>query len=403
MDSHEPEAERLPTRKRGHQELRQDAEWALKRALDAGDVLPLLHRLARTAPAGSEESLFAHRQLAELVAERHPWRAALYARRVIAFRPEDERAWAILALCQTMLGHYRCAVSAYRHALAAAPKNPWYAHNLGHLLDVALERPAEALVWLRVAYALAGWSAEISLSFAHALARCGELDEAKVVLAKAMEAGATREQAALMAWLEAGAPAEKEWAPRSSSTRATLAGGRTRSDRPSSSSADTDRDADLAADALATANAHDDAEADAADEIPKRERTAPPPPRNRLALPLERALARGLTHLPLDAKQRRHAVALAQDAQDVLSDPRADEAAAALPEVRERVDSRSASTLAAAVAYGIVYVDRIPLTQAEVAACFRVSVSSVRGRFGELRAQLDLTPGDVRYRSARDL
>jgi hypothetical protein len=57
--------------------------------------------------------------------------------------------------------------------------------------------------------------------------------------------------------------------------------------------------------------------------------------------------------------------------------------------------------VAAAVAYAIVYVDHVPLTQSEVAACFRVSVASLRGRFGELRTHLDLTPGDARYATLR--
>jgi hypothetical protein len=57
--------------------------------------------------------------------------------------------------------------------------------------------------------------------------------------------------------------------------------------------------------------------------------------------------------------------------------------------------------LAAAVAYAIVFVDHVPLTQSEVAACFRVSAASLRGRFGELRSHLDLTPGDARYATLR--
>ena len=43
---------------------------------------------------------------------RHPWRAALHARRVLKHRPEDDRGWAMLGLCQTLLGNYRFAVSA---------------------------------------------------------------------------------------------------------------------------------------------------------------------------------------------------------------------------------------------------------------------------------------------------
>ena len=108
------------------------------------DVLPRLARLARLAPAASDDGVFAHRQLAELLVERHPWRAAIYARRALAHRADDDRAWAVLAFCQTLLGNFRCAATAYKNAIASAPANPWYAHNLGHLLDVALGAPDRA-------------------------------------------------------------------------------------------------------------------------------------------------------------------------------------------------------------------------------------------------------------------
>ncbi|MGH7330180.1 MAG: tetratricopeptide repeat protein, partial [Polyangiaceae bacterium] len=184
--------------------LRQDVEWALESALDPSDVLPLLRRLARTAPESSDDSAFAHRQLAELLVERDSWRATLHARRVLVALPDDERAWAALALAQTLLGNYRYAASAYRRALKAAPDNPWYAHNLGHLLDVALDRPSEAVEWLRAAFAgsrnRAAPNAEIAASFAHALARTGGIDEAKKVLAIAMKRGGSREHEALMQW-----------------------------------------------------------------------------------------------------------------------------------------------------------------------------------------------------------
>src|SRR5580693_6539464 len=159
------------------QELRRQIEWTLARAVDPGDVLPMLHRLSRLADDGSEESLFAHLHLAELLVERDPWRAALYARRVLAHRPDDDRGWATLALCQTLLGNYRFAVTAYHHAIASAPKNPWYAHNLGHLLDVALGRADEALPWLERAYRGASNSGELAASYAHALARTGQMAE----------------------------------------------------------------------------------------------------------------------------------------------------------------------------------------------------------------------------------
>jgi hypothetical protein len=347
MDSKQPEAERL----------RQDVEWALRRALDPSDVLPMLHRLARTAKDGSEESVFAHRNLSELLVERDPWRAALHARKVLAHRSEDDRGWALLGLCQTLLGNFRFAVSAYHEALNRSPANPWYAHNLGHLLDVALGKAKDALPWLRSAYKAAQGNAEIATSFAHALARAGDLDEAKQVLVRATKAsgrGPTREQSALMRWLEDGAPPGK--------------------DQPAPKPAPMSRMPRRLA-RMAQA-AHDEEETSA------RVRR----PNGRAAGELEKVLGRGLASLPLDARQRARAKELARDAlvEVVPSSPRL-KSVATVP------------ALAAAIAYAIVYVDHVPLTQAEVAACFRVSVASLRGRFGELRAHLDLTPGDARY------
>ena len=205
-------------RREAEKRLRRDVESALRRALDPSDVLPMLHRLARTAAPGSEERVFAHRQLAELLAEKSPWRAAIYAKRVIAERPDDDRGWALLGLSQTLLGHYRFAVSAYQRALVCAPRNPWYAHNLGHLLDVALDRAGEALEWLRsacceVADLGSSASGDIAASFAHALARAGKVREAKAVLVRAIattKGEASREHAALLQWLERGAPAAED-------------------------------------------------------------------------------------------------------------------------------------------------------------------------------------------------
>ncbi len=335
MDLQQPETKRL----------RRDVEWALRRALDPGDVLPLLHRLARKAPEGSDESVFAHRQLAELLAERHPWRATLHARKALAHCPDDERAWAVLGLCQTLLGNYRFAVSSYHHALTCAPKNPWYAHNLGHLLDVALGRAHDALFWLRTAYKGAAQNAEIAASYAHALARAGEVGEAKRVLSRALKRGPTRELSALSRWLDLGAP---------------------------------DRDPPLRPRPVPATFSMEEAETSPSSRrLPGRNRRTD-------ANALEATLSRGLGSLPLDARQRARARALARDVA-----------------ARSAPAARSVESLAAAVAYAIVYVDHVPLTQAEVAACFRVSAASVRGRFKELRSQLDLTPGDVRYATTR--
>jgi tetratricopeptide (TPR) repeat protein len=346
------------------QELRRQIEWTLARAIDPGDVLPMLHRLARVADDGTEESVFANLHLAELLVERDPWRSALYARRVLAHRPSDDRVWAILALCQTLLGNYRFAVRAYHQALAGAPKNPWYAHNLGHLLDVALGRAQEAVPWLERAYRGAGHSGELAASYAHALARAGQLAEARNVIARAMKRTASREHSALLKWLEQGAPADKDHPlPRPAPVRAIAAPGRS-------------ADAAEGETARRTRTRRDDPDGPSARRPP-------------LLAELDGVLARGLASLPLDARQRARAKSLARDAVRHFSRPSAGRAGPAVHAV------------AAAVAYAIVYVDHVPLTQSEVAGCFRVSVASLRGRFGELRAHLDLLPGDVRYATLR--
>jgi len=255
-------------------------------------------------------------------------------------------------------------VSAYHHALTSAPKNPWYAHNLGHLLDVALGRAHDAVGWLKRAYQSAAYSGEVAASYAHALARVGRLAEARKVLGRAMKRTASREHTAMLKWLEQGAPADKDHPlPRPA---------------PVPSLTTRDRDAEEDDDPSRRARTK------RGDDPPSRR-----PIRSPLAAELDAVLTRGLASLPLDAKQRARAKALARDALSYFARPTGARGGAAVQAV------------AAAVAYAIVYVDHVPLTQAEVAACFRVSVASLRVRFGELRAHLDLMPGDVRYATLR--
>lgn len=188
--------------------IRRDVDKALRERAEPEAVLPLLARLARAAAPESDAWIFAHRHLAELGVAHDPWRAALFARRVLAQRPDDDGAWAVLGLAQSLLGHYRYAARAYERALALVPDNPWYAHNLGHLYDVALDRPKDALPLLsRATFAETG-EADIAASYAHALARCGKISVAKRILKRAIRRGATADQMALSRWLDAGAPTE---------------------------------------------------------------------------------------------------------------------------------------------------------------------------------------------------
>ena len=340
--------------------LRQEIERALKRAFDPADVLPRLARLARIAPAASDDGIFAHRQLAELLVERHPWRAAIYARRALAHRADDDRAWAVLAFCQTLLGNFRCAAKAYKQAIASAPANPWYAHNLGHLLDVALGAPDRALPWLRSAYGAKSDNSEIVASYVHALARAGHTDEARRILERALERFHSRELEALLHWLDQGAPSAEAREARGESKKV-----------------------------LVTTTAKPREPVDK--KLPKDRRLA-------------QVLVRGLSHLPLDARQRKRALVLARDAlaeseaaQQLTAVARAGESAARVPKRK----GDDVAGLAAAVAYAIVYVDHLPLSHAEVAAPFRVAVARLRGRFAELRAKLDIIPGDARYATTR--
>jgi tetratricopeptide (TPR) repeat protein len=347
----------------GSERLRSEIERALRGAFDPADVLPRLARLARLADPASEDAIFANQKLAELLVDRDPWRAALYVRRAIdQSGGNDDRAWAVLAFCQTLLGNFRCAASAYKKAIACAPSNPWYAHNLGHLLDVALGQPAVALDWLKRAYEKKADNSEIVASYVHALARAGRLDEARAVLEHAKGRFDSRELDALLRWLDQGAPSKP------------------RRGKPTTTSS---------------------------------------PPKQ-----LARILTRGLSHLPLDPRQRERALALARDALPPPQRKRAvAEAAAEAPADESQVEltssrrSRAKATaaapspartsdadiaeLAAAVAYAIVYVDHVPLSQAEVAAPFRVGVAHLRGRFAELRAKLDIIRGDARYATTR--
>ncbi|MFO0735886.1 MAG: hypothetical protein U0270_08400 [Labilithrix sp.] len=299
--------------------LRQQLERALRAgAFDPSDLLPRLAKLARHAAPESDDAVFAHLKLAEMLVDRDPWRAALYVRRALAHRPDDDRAWATLAYCQTLLRNFRCAIRAYKSAIACAPGNPWYAHNLGHIYDVALGESARALPYLKIAYAAKRDSSEIVASYAHALARAGKLEEARTVIERSRGTPERSAQLdAVLRWLDQGAPS------------------RPRSDRP------------------------------------KR----PAQPRR-----LARELSRGLRHLPLDETQRERAKALARDA---------------------GAGSEDVAAVAAAVAYAIVYIDHVPLSQAEVAAPFRVGVNELRGVFAELRAKLDIIRGDARYATNR--
>lgn len=170
-------------------ELKNSIERALRRDDPPNDVLPMLERLQRTASEGSDERRYADRRLAELLLETEPWRAAVLLRKLVADRPDEDANWALMGLAQALLGHHRFACAAYRKALALDPGNPFYAHNLGHLLDVALDRPGEALKHLERAARSVPHVVAITCSLIHARWRAGDVEGARQALAPLLARG----------------------------------------------------------------------------------------------------------------------------------------------------------------------------------------------------------------------
>ncbi len=165
----------------------------------------LLDQLASVAEG--DDAIFANLRLAELRLHRNPWRAALHLRKVIKACPDDDAPHALMGLSQALLGNHQAALSAFREALRLAPDVPWYAHNLGHLLDVAMGKPEEALPYLRQAVEGAEEHDEVQASLAHCLAQMGELKEASEYAARAIAlAPASAAHRVLSAWIHQGAP-----------------------------------------------------------------------------------------------------------------------------------------------------------------------------------------------------
>jgi tetratricopeptide (TPR) repeat protein len=171
------------------QKLQGNIAWAIRNDLDASELIPMFERLLACAPHGSKLAQLARLHLAELFVEPEPWKAALLAKSLLK-EVDDERAWAVLGLAHTLLGHHHCARKAYWRALSLSPNCPSYAHNLGHLIDVVFNDPQEALSLLATAYRGAPGEVEVAASYAHALVRCNRWSDARRVLSRALGAGA---------------------------------------------------------------------------------------------------------------------------------------------------------------------------------------------------------------------
>jgi tetratricopeptide (TPR) repeat protein len=180
-----------------------DVEWAIANGLPPRDLAPMLKKLLRHAAPTSTVALFAKLELARVIVEDQPWKALGFAREVLRHR-DDDRAWAVAALAHTLLGNYKSAARAYRRALLLYPDCPWYCHNLGHLLDVVFDRPDDALPWLEAAWRAVPEESELASSYAHALARQGDLTRARTLLTGALDGDRDAADRLLERWLAPG-------------------------------------------------------------------------------------------------------------------------------------------------------------------------------------------------------
>ncbi len=185
--------------------LERQLEQALRAGRSKSFLLPQLERLAAMADAGSRAWCFANKTIAELLIEQAPWRAAVHARRVSVAVPDDEAAHALLGLALAVQSNYRAAISAYRRALAIDPRNPWYAHNIGHLYDVALDQPRDGLAFLQRAHREAPEQDDVASSLAHCLARTNRRPEALELAAELAARRPDRQDfSELHAWIARG-------------------------------------------------------------------------------------------------------------------------------------------------------------------------------------------------------
>ena len=200
--------------------LQRRAEDAIRGQRPRAMIVGLLEEIIAHAHEGSAACRFAHRQLAELRLEEAPWSAALHLRRVIAATPDDDAAHALMGLCQALQGKYRAAVASFRKALTITPGNPWYHHNLGHLLDVALDAPSEAIYHLRKAHRADPSQEEVGASLAHCLGRIGACEEG-VFLTRTLlrRHPGHSDLRKLLDWLEEGAPTRNQGTPSANARR----------------------------------------------------------------------------------------------------------------------------------------------------------------------------------------
>jgi Flp pilus assembly protein TadD len=190
------------------EELVSSVTVALSRGVPKAELVVMLEKLVKSAVTGSPEQCFAKLELAELIVQKEPFRAARLALDVLS-QGADARAHGLLGIAYSLLGSFQAARRAYEQATALAPDHPGYRHNLGHLLDVVFDRPGLALPHLESAYREAPNEPALASSYGHALSRTGQSAKAVDLLVRSL--GWSREAAGsvVAAWRE-GKPAPVE-------------------------------------------------------------------------------------------------------------------------------------------------------------------------------------------------
>lgn len=289
--------------------------------------------MLRHAADGSSAAAFAKLHLAEALVEQKPWLASIHARSVLKDNPNEARAWAVLALGQTHLGNFRYAIRSYSRALALCPENVAYAHNLGHLMDMAEGASEDALPYLEAAYDGAKGSLDILASLLHALVRTGRTGRALLLVSETTAEGATQSKLRKLVH--------------------TLA----------------ERHSDAGLKGLTRGKPQALSDGTLAAPAPRR----PRPRRSAREPRLFAVLHEGLRHLPFGDYEVEAALTMA--AEIMLLESASGE--------------RDLRVTAAAIAWRVVRCAHLPLGAAEVAAPFRVALAAMRKRHAALDAAFD--------------
>jgi Flp pilus assembly protein TadD len=185
--------------------LLDDVRWALDSQLSPRELVTMLGRLLREAPAGGEAALFAQRHLGRLLLEKEPFRAARLLRDALLVLPHDDELWGLLGIALSVLGQFKSGLHAHRRALSLAPGSVTHLHNLGHLLDVGLGRPEQGLRYLALAHDAMADEEEIASSYSHALEGAGQTTKARALLVEVLGWPVERADQQLARWRAARA------------------------------------------------------------------------------------------------------------------------------------------------------------------------------------------------------